>query len=247
MTRDWAGVSSATIFGPDVVRRGPTEDRDSRTHASRVLSGKLGMVPEADRLDGLPGQRAALQDLVLRLVVVGGGLVLLEHFLEGDDVLVLRLDHQLDFGRVDRRLREGVDDDRHEQDEKRRDGDPAALVEHADVVRQVHFGRGQEVGVAIARRAARRAWATPLPRSRSRRRGATATARRPSCRQGPRALSGSPVSGPSRSVFGGVSPDGAASWARWIRGSGIEDRLLEVALRDHDGVAGLDDVGEARP
>ena len=74
------------------------------------------MVPELQRVERPPGQRAALQDLVLRLVVVVGDLVLLEGFLEVDDVRAFLLDQDLHPRLVDRRRGERVDGDRHDDD-----------------------------------------------------------------------------------------------------------------------------------
>ena len=112
----------------------------------------LGVVQEVEVLDDAPGEAAALQQLVLRLVVVvdaPAALVLLRDALEVEDVGVLLLDEELGGRLVDglgeERAQRGEGDDRGEDGEE----EAAAAQEDVDVV--------PEVGLAL--RAGPRKWA----------------------------------------------------------------------------------------
>ena len=112
------------------------------------------MLPQLEPVNRPPRERAALENLVLRLVIVVGDLVLLERFLERDDVRVLLLDQDLHLRFVDRRRREGVDRHAEEHDEEGGDRRPAPLVEHLHVIEQVHLAVADHVAAVAVRRAA---------------------------------------------------------------------------------------------
>ena len=99
----------------------------------------LGVVQQVEVLDDPPGEAAALQQLVLRLVVVvdAGAALLLRDALEVEDVGVLLLDEELG-GRLVDGLREqrAHRGDRDDRDEDRED-EPAAAQEDVDVVPEV--------------------------------------------------------------------------------------------------------------
>ncbi len=159
-------------------------------------------VPQAETVERAARQRAALQHVVLGLVVVRLGLIFVDHLLEVDDVLLLGLEEQPGPGFVDGRRREGVDGDGADDERECRERRPAPLVEHLDVVDQVGLGTLVHLGVA-GRGHGRRAGL----RGRLRRRqfGHGGSLRRPS--------------GSTQS---------------------------EVLARDHDGVAWLDRIAQAR-
>jgi hypothetical protein len=95
-------------------------------------------------LDDAPGEGAALEELVLGLVVVvdAGAGALLGDALEVEDLGVLLLDEELGgrlvHGFREQRAQGGGDDDRGEDGED----DVAAAQEDVDVVPQVGLGRG---------------------------------------------------------------------------------------------------------
>ena len=74
------------------------------------------VIPQLQRLNRPTGERAALQNLVLGLVVIVGNLILLERFLEGDDVRVFLLDQDLNARLVNGRRGERIDTDRQNND-----------------------------------------------------------------------------------------------------------------------------------
>ena len=109
-------AGSTAAAGADVNRpatrpTAPAITRPALKALSCFAAVEQRVIPQLQRLERLARQRAALQDVVLRLVVVGLGLILVDDFLEDDDVLALRLDQQPRPGLVDRRRREGVDGD----------------------------------------------------------------------------------------------------------------------------------------
>jgi len=104
-----------------------------------------------EAVDRLARQGAALQDVVLRLIVVGFGSLLVDDFGEVDDVRSLGLDQQARPRLVDRRHREGIRGDGAHHDQKRRARGPAALVQNAHVVQQM-----DALGLALGGRGRRR-------------------------------------------------------------------------------------------
>jgi len=113
------------------------------------------MVPELQRVQRAARQGAALQNLVLGLIVVVRHLVLFHRFFEGDDVRGFLFDQNLDARVEDRRGREGVDAgarEHHQEDRQRR---PAPLVKHAQVIAEMDlgvFGRLRRTGMVRRRR-----------------------------------------------------------------------------------------------
>ena len=84
-----AGLPAARRLGlePARHRARPARRRSCRTdQPARALGLNCGCSQSFSCVERPAGQGAALQDLVLRLVVVVRDLVLLEHFLEADDV-----------------------------------------------------------------------------------------------------------------------------------------------------------------
>ena len=111
------------------------------------------MVPQLQRVDRPAGEGATLKDSVLRVIVVVRHPVLFEGLLEGDDVRVLLLDEDLDARLVDRRRGKCVDGHGQDDDEEHRQRRPATLVQHLDIVQQVHFGAAEHIGpVTVWRR-----------------------------------------------------------------------------------------------
>ena len=98
---DCAAVSSArrrAEFASDDVNSacnapGASASRRINELASAVAAERR-LVPEPKLVQRAARQRAALQDVVLRLVVVGLRLILFDDLLEVDDVLLLGLDEQ---------------------------------------------------------------------------------------------------------------------------------------------------------
>ena len=125
----------------------------------------LGVVQQVEVLDDAPGEAAALEQLVLRLVVVVDAAAagpLLRDALEVEDVGVLLLDEELGGRLVDglreERAQGGEGDDRGEDGEE----EAAAAEEDVDVVPEVGLalraGRrtsARSCGVAITPRSAR--------------------------------------------------------------------------------------------
>ncbi len=103
-------------------------------------------------------ETSALQDLVLRLVevVVVPAVLLLEHRGEVSDLRAVLLDEQLRARSIQRRRPVAVYGADREDGEQDRNGDPAALVDHADVVHQmalflvlVHELRDVDLGTIV--------------------------------------------------------------------------------------------------
>jgi hypothetical protein len=124
-------------------RLGRSEQVQGRGHelgdraANRELHrrfGRIERVPQLQPIQCLASQRPALQDAVLRLVIVVGGLFLLEDFLEGDDVRVLRLDEELNPRLINGRRGERVHEDRHDHQQKGRERGPAPPIHDLEVV-----------------------------------------------------------------------------------------------------------------
>ena len=132
--------------------------RDERADAEPLcrLRLRLKLAPQVQLAERPARERPALQDAVLRLVVIAGGLVLLDDFLERHDVRVVDLDQQLRARLIDRRGGEGIDDGGHDDEEQRRHRQPSTLVDDAQVVAEVRFGdrqflRGHGVGRSAGR------------------------------------------------------------------------------------------------
>jgi hypothetical protein len=138
------GVGTAVNATAADVTRG---DADLSLFRGAVAEARR--VPLLHRVDRPLGQAAALQDAVLRLIeiVVEPGFLRLEHLIERRHVRRVLLDQQLRASLVDRRRPERVHTADHEDDEERRQGDPAPFVEDADVVQQV-FLSGAGCGAA---------------------------------------------------------------------------------------------------
>ena len=95
-------------------------------------------IPQLERIEGAASHGAALQELVLRLVVVVGVLFLLVRFLERDHVRGFLLDQDLDARLVDGRLGERAHANRHDDEQECRQRQPSTLVEHLEVDREGH-------------------------------------------------------------------------------------------------------------
>ena len=95
------------------------------------------MVPQVQTLNGRARQRTALENPELCRVVLNRGHFLLDHFLEGDDVLRLGLNEQLRprfvNGDRDRSQRNRTDDDNEEGGNRR----PSAFRNQAQIVDEV--------------------------------------------------------------------------------------------------------------
>jgi hypothetical protein len=96
------------------------------------------MVPQLALVKRSPGQRAALQEPVLRLVVVARLPVLLHHRLKVDDIGFFVLDQYLGAGFEKSGGRERVDDDQAENDYEAGNRHPTALGQDLHIVEQVH-------------------------------------------------------------------------------------------------------------
>ena len=119
---------------------GAPTNRALQTELSSRAAAEGRGVPQLQLVERPPRERAALQDVVLRLVVVRPRVWSPSStFLERDDVLVLRLDQQPRLRLVDRRGREGIDVTLPSDEQEDRDRRPAALVEHLHVVEQVRL------------------------------------------------------------------------------------------------------------
>ena len=100
-------------------------------------------IPELHGIDGPLGQRAALQNPVLRLpelvvVVAASGI---EHRIELGHLRGVRFDQHLHASFVDRGLPQGVQRADDEDDEEHWENDPAAFVKEANIVHQVMIVR----------------------------------------------------------------------------------------------------------
>ena len=134
IVRDCADVSPA--FGWSFGAAGfDSEERRDDTGAR--LATQMRTVPELQRVDRFPRELAALENAVLRLIVVRPRPLFVDHFGEIDDVRALGLDEQPCSCFVDRRDRERVGRDARQHDEEGRRGGPAALVQHAQIIQQM--------------------------------------------------------------------------------------------------------------
>ena len=114
-------------------------------HLLRRFRG-VEAVPRAHAIERAAGQRPALKNPVLRLIVIVGRLVLLDDFLERDHVRFLVFDQELDARLVNRRRRERVDEHDEHDEHEGGSGRPASAVHDLHVVGEVHllervFGR----------------------------------------------------------------------------------------------------------
>ncbi len=119
-------------------RRGAHRVADREPFLRRVRA-QLRVAPELQRIDRLLRQAPALQQPVLRLVVVLAALRLVDDFLEVHDVRVVCLDQQLDPPFVEGRRRERVHGGGQEDRDEHREGDVSALDDHARVVEQMRL------------------------------------------------------------------------------------------------------------
>ena len=97
------------------------------------------LLPELQRINRLLRQAAALQQPVLRLVVVLSALRLVDDFLEVHDVRVVGLDQHLHAPFIERRGRERVHGGGQEDRDEHGEGDVSPLDDHARVVEQMRL------------------------------------------------------------------------------------------------------------
>jgi hypothetical protein len=132
---------------PEQIQVGPgLGDRAANGEFHRLFR-RIERVPQLQPIQRPAGQRPALQDAVLRLVIVVRRLFLLENFLERDDVRVLRLDQELNTRLEDGCRGERIHEHRHDHEQKRRERRPAPAIHDLHVVAQMNL-----IGLSVASR-----------------------------------------------------------------------------------------------
>src|SRR5438045_3699438 len=109
------------------------------------------MLPELRGVERPSRQSTALQDPVLRLVIIVRALILLDGFFERDHIAGFFLDQNLDARAVNRRGDKCVDARADEDEQECGYSRPSSLVEHAQVIADVHLASAAELRIALSR------------------------------------------------------------------------------------------------